>query len=374
MSRPAKGPRLYLYRRKGREPVYIIRDGSYSEGTGCGPDSFGEAKKKLKEYLDRTFRPNTGQRDLAKIRVAEVLMLYGQDIAPTKPSAATIGYHIKALLTYWGDKTLNDVKGSTCRLYLSFRVDRRSGSHGQSGTNINNDGGLQSAHSGRSVKPSTVRRELKTLQAAINHWHRESPLAAVPKVTLPEEGARRERFLERSEAASLLRAAHKLGAKHVARFILIGLYTGTRHSAILRLRWTPALSAGHVDISRAILYRRGSAERETSKRRPPVQMPRRLLSHMRRWFTRDNRSGLSHVVSFQGAPILKMKRAWATVVKEAGLGKDVTPHVLRHTCATWALWRGETIWDVAGLIGADASTVERTYGHHRNLEKEARRA
>lgn len=67
-----------------------------------------------------------------------------------------------------------------------------------------------------------------------------------------------------------------------------------------------------------------------------------------------------------------MKRAWANVVKEAGLGRDVTPHVLRHTCATWALWEGRTIWDVAGLIGADASTVEKVYGHHK-LDGEIRR-
>jgi integrase len=53
---------------------------------------------------------------------------------------------------------------------------------------------------------------------------------------------------------------------------------------------------------------------------------------------------------------------------------DVTPHVLRHTCATWALWKGKTIWEVAGLIGADASTVERTYGHHRTEQLEEKRA
>lgn len=67
-----------------------------------------------------------------------------------------------------------------------------------------------------------------------------------------------------------------------------------------------------------------------------------------------------------------MKRAWKGVVEAAGLGPDVTPHVLRHTCATWALWEGKTIWEVAGLIGADASTVERVYGHHRIESDESR--
>ncbi len=68
-----------------------------------------------------------------------------------------------------------------------------------------------------------------------------------------------------------------------------------------------------------------------------------------------------------------MKRAWATVVKKAGLGPEVTPHVLRHTCATWLLREGKTIWDVAGIIGADASTVERVYGHHKPVATEERK-
>lgn len=282
-------------------------------------------------------------------------MLYGQDIAPTKASAATIGYHMKALLPFWGEKTLADVKGSTCRLFLQTRTTTP-----KSSATLNTG-------SCRFVQPSTVRRELKTLQAAINHWHRESPLAAVPKVTLPEEGERRERVLERNEVAAMLRAARRLKLNHVARFILIGVYTGTRHNAILRILWKESLSFGHISIERGIIFRRGAAEKETSKRRPPVQVPKALLGRIRRWKNADLEEfpPAKHVIHYQGQPIHKMKRAWAHVVKEAGLGKDVTPHVLRHTCASWNLWEGKTIWDVAGIIGADATTVQKVYGHHR---------
>jgi integrase len=210
-----------------------------------------------------------------------------------------------------------------------------------------------------------VRRELKVLSAAINHWHRESPLVAVPKVSLPEEGERRERVLERSEVARMLWACRKRKYGYVARFILIGVYTGTRHSAILSLRWMPSLASGHVDSEKGIIFRRGISERETSKRRPPVRVGLRLLAHLRRWEAADAQRGIAHVIHYQREAVKKIRKGWHTIRKDAGLGPEVTPHVMRHTAATWPLWAGQTTWDVSGIIGADASTVERVYGHHK---------
>ena len=285
------------------------------------------------------------------------MALYATEIAPALPSAATISYQGAALLKFWGDRTLAQVKGSSCREYVKFRTAKSLP------TKRGNDQ--------RTVSPATARQELKLLGRAINHWHRESPLDTVPRVTLPDVTSKRERVLSRHEVARMLRAAKTLNAKHVIRFILIGIYSGTRHSAILGLRWTSSLSSGHVDIQRGILFRRGISEPETSKRRPPYRIAKRLFAHLRRWSARD--SG-NHVIHFHGKPVAKMKRAWATVVNAAGLGSDVTPHVLRHTCASWLLWEGKTIWDVAGIIGADASTVERVYGHHRIEQDERKKA
>jgi integrase len=352
VSRRSKGARLHIRERPGRPAVYVILDGTREISTGCGPDNVAGANAKLAEYLGKTFRPDTRQRDLAAIPCSEVLMMYGRDVPADSPSRATIGYHIKALLTYWGDKFLSDVKGSTCRGYVSQRTSSKGGK----------------ASRGGSVAPATSRQELKTFQAAINHWHRESPLVAVPRVTLPESGSRRERVLERSEVARMLWAARKLKLPHVARFILIGIYTGTRHDAITKLRWRESMSGGHVDNGRSVLHRRGSHERETSKRRPPLRIPDRLRGFLTRWERIDAVFECTHVITYNGQSILKMKRAWHSVVKAAGLGPDVTPHVLRHTAASWLLWEGKTIWDVAGIIGADATTVQKVYGHHRKID------
>lgn len=378
MSRRSKGARLYLYEREGREPVYVIRDGSRSISTGCGAGDVEGANRALGAYLEKTFRPDTRERDLARIPVAEVLTMYARDQPPDKPSRALIGYHLKALTPFWGDKFLSDVKGSTCRKYLNSRsgnTTSRSMQENSGGTGQHTGIGKPTLRAAsRPVSSSTVRRELKTLQAAINHWHKESPLAAVPKVSLPPDGERRERVLERSEVARMLWAARKLKLPHVARFILIGIYTGTRHDAILKLRWEAALVGGHIDVEGGIIFRRGSAERDTSKRRPPVRMGRLLHSRVAQWKKMDG-GNVSHVIHYQGQRIVKMKRAWASVRKEAGLGPEVTPHVLRHTAASWLLWEGRTIWDVAGIIGADASTVQKVYGHHKtDVELSKKRA
>jgi integrase len=48
----------------------------------------------------------------------------------------------------------------------------------------------------------------------------------------------------------------------------------------------------------------------------------------------------------------------------AGLVADVTPHVLRHTCATLMFEAGISTWDVAGVLGTSEAVTRKTYGHH----------
>ena len=71
--------------------------------------------------------------------------------------------------------------------------------------------------------------------------------------------------------------------RHIARFILIGLYTGTRHAAICGAALQPAIGRGHVDLERGVFYRRPQGVMETKKRQPPVRLSDRLLAHLRRW-------------------------------------------------------------------------------------------
>src|SRR5262249_4167844 len=71
--------------------------------------------------------------------------------------------------------------------------------------------------------------------------------------------------------------------QHIARFVLVGLYSGSRSGAICGAALMPTIGRGHVDLERGVFYRRAKGGQETKKRQPPVRLPDRLLAHLRRW-------------------------------------------------------------------------------------------
>ena len=112
-----------------------------------------------------------------------------------------------------------------------------------------------------------------------------------------------DRWLTRDEAAALIRHCWRYREKqtvhsgrgkgravftakrplrHVARFILIGIYTGTRASAIATASPYPEQGRSFVDLERGIFYRKQIGKRATKKLQTPAPVPPRLLAHMRR--------------------------------------------------------------------------------------------
>lgn len=253
--------------------------------------------------------------------------------APTTAAPKLIGEHIEGLATFWGPKKVSEIKGASCRKFAETR------------------------------KPSMARRQLETLRAAVNYFHREYGLDPVPAFTMPAKHRPRERWLTRDEAAALLWQARR--TPHLSRFILIGLYTGTRSGAILGLSWMPSVNTGWVDLETGIMHRSGSGQRQTKKRQPPVAIPDRLLAHMKRWKTKDG--NMRAVVNWNGSSVQSIKKAFRSARENASISKDVTPHTLRHTATTWLLQAGVEVWQVAGFLGMTADMVERNYGHHSPL-------
>jgi integrase len=99
-------------------------------------------------------------------------------------------------------------------------------------------------------------------------------------------------------------------------------------------------------------------------------LPDRLLAHLRRW----HQLGIAThaVVEWNGKPVRSVRKGFAAAVRAAGLGSDVTPHVLRHTAATWMMQAGVDLWQAAGFLGMTVEMIEQRYGHHHpDFQREA---
>ena len=72
---------------------------------------------------------------------------------------------------------------------------------------------------------------------------------------------------------------------------------------------------------------------------------------------------LGYVLNENGAQLGDVKRGFASACRRACLD-DVTPHVLRHTCATWLMQAGVDMWQASGYLQMSRETLERVYGHH----------
>jgi hypothetical protein len=174
-------------------------------------------------------------------------------VAPDCARPKEVAQRIESLSDWWsfrrnenGERTstplyLSDVNGKRCRDYVKWRTahQRRS---------------AKPEKTGRPARPITdamARREFEDLRAAINYHRQEGYCSEIVSIVLPPKPPRREVWLTRSEAARLLWAAWRarqvmrdektlrVVGWDVARFILVGLYSGTRSAAICGASFRP---------------------------------------------------------------------------------------------------------------------------------------
>lgn len=348
MPRPSKGPRLWFDDATG---LWYVRDGTRKRGTGCGAQEREGAEKALAEYIAEKYEP---PREGAALLVADVLTFYAREFAASHRSTAT-SYAIERLVEWWGSRPITDIRASTCRAYVEHR------------TSSTIPQAKRNAAKARPISTATAARELTVLRAAVNAWHAETPLAALPVVTIPPLPEGRQRWVTRDEAARLLRGArtveHPDARRALIRFILVALYTGTRSGAIRALAWHPNTLGGWFDLDRQIMHRRADGEIQTKKRKPSVRIPDRLMPFLRRWRAEDLASGRAFVVTYRGEPMDAQRRAWTKAREAAGLGADVVPHTLRHTAATWMMHARIPVVDAADYLGMSVDLFWSTYRH-----------
>ena len=195
----------------------------------------------------------------------------------------------------------------------------------------------------RSRSPSTVRRELGMLRAALK-------LAgyADVKINLPPPNTPRDRFLSRDQASALLDAC---SSQHLHTFIWIALVTGARKSSIIALTWD------RVDLERGIIDFNEPGRRVTKKRRAIVPVGGKTCALLR-----DIKAvaATEYVIEWNGAPITDIKTAFNRTATKAGV-PWCTPHYLKHTAISWLAEDGYTIDQIADMTETDPATVKRIY-------------
>jgi hypothetical protein len=132
--------------------------------------------------------------------------------------------------------------------------------------------------------------------------------------------------------------------RHLARFVLIGLYTITRAAAIASAFPRRGTDHSYVDLKRGIYCRLPEGRRETNKRQPPIPVPPR-----RRW--KEKGIAGTHFVEFGGEAVKSVKTAFKRAVQLPGREGKITPHTLQPTAATWLMQAGVDKWEAAGFLG-----------------------
>lgn len=381
MPRTTEPPRLHLRAARYRDgkirthSSWVILDGGKEVSTGCRAEDRTGAEAALAAHIADKHSPSRKKsQDIGEILVADVCAIYLRDVAPENASPARVASTFVQLLAWWGDKVLEDINGRSCRDYVAWRC-----THARKGSKPEVTG-----RPPRMVTPAGARAELEYLRAAVNYHQREGYHREMVTVTLPKRGPARHRYLRRSELATMIWIAWRLREqatvgrgprkgqpipskkkpmRHLARFLLVAAYTGTRAGSIGGAAFEPTPGHGWIDLRTGLFYRKDQNSIETNKRQPTILIPRRLLMHLRRW-KRAN-PAQQFVVEFRGKPVKEVNMAFRRLVKLSGLSPDeVVPHTLRHTCATWLSQRGASMTDAAAFLGMSQALYEKVYRHH----------
>lgn len=359
MARRNAGARLEWRADRNVWEIIWFKNGSRKRrSTATGDKAL--AQTRLAEFILSQHNDNGWSNNPAQRLIGDVLADYLIEKGKTLKEQKTLLWATGCLEGFWSELTVTSVNETRCREYVTHRIQK----------------------SKKGIKPHSVRRELEVLQAALNHDFRAGRLGLQVHVWKPKAGEHRDRWLTRGEVAKLLwhlrykKSQSKTGeatAKenkynrgdswHLRLFILMSLYTGARKEAILSLRWP------QVDLERGLIDLNPPGRERTSKGRPIIKIPNKLVMHLRiarkRAANQDGVIAMGHVIHRNQKPLKNIAHGFREACRRAGLGSDVTPHTLRHTTASWMAQAGVSFPVMARFLGHTSSKMtEKVYAHH----------
>ncbi len=190
-------------------------------------------------------------------------------------------------------------------------------------------------------KPSTINRKLTNLSVALKYAYRRRLIARMPFIQKFREPRGRLRWLTPDEAERLLAAFHTDEARRLATFLL---ETGCRIGEAKAVTWR------HVQKDLVVF----ADTKNNQTRAVPL--------------TRAALQAVGEPDEELDGPVFPMyesqfRREFRAACTRAGLGTEVTPHVLRHTFASWAVQRGAPLALVQKWLGHLCIAMTLRYAH-----------
>ena len=176
------------------------------------------------------------------------------------------------------------------------------------------------------ASPATFAREIiEPLRAVLRYAARQG-WCPEPHFVLPKRPHGRTLFFLPAEAERLIAAA----PEHIRALLVFLIGTGARVSEALGLEWRDVDLAG----GRAVFW----ADQTKSGKRRIATLPPRVIAALGELPRLDDRVFLHPRGPYELGDRSSggnFRDAWITAIRRAGLNQQFTPHVCRHTFATW---------------------------------------
>lgn len=209
----------------------------------------------------------------------------------------------------------------------------------------------------------TVARKLATVSSLYDWLESEGHIDRSPmtRVKRPKVDRRQGSTLALSQedAARLLKAAEAAGVRtHVAVYLM--LTTAIRAQELLSTDVSKAVVAGNGALTLRVTRKGGESDL--------IALPDACADAVRELIGKRRRGPIITVTEGGQRPwsYWQLHRAVKAAGKAAGLGEDITPHVLRTTWVTLALEKGVSLADAQDVMGH--SSAETTRGYDRNRD------
>ena len=287
----------------------------------------GEAQARFAAFLATGYHKQTADGQLTVVAGLDLYDRHVEENVVDKKRARVV---IRHLAEFFGDMPFSEVGIAECESYTEAR--------------------LKGEINGSAVGRTTAHRELVVLRAAA-HYARKRKLISLDKMPTFEfpakYEARKVSWFTKDELAELLRRAEG----KLRDLVVLTYAWGARRASVERLETCQV----HLDTALVRLQKVG----QKVTNRPEVPIYPEIRETLER-LVREAEDG-----RWLFGPRYDCHFSFSKLCRDCGFEKHRQhPHMLRHSRATHMLMDGESIYDVAALLGDSPLTIQKVYGHH----------